>query len=245
MLETMLISSAIGGGLSALQNLISGDPADEQNERIDKILKKMEAMKLGQGETTMKLDRISDLYNTNMMNTLNDTAVGLTLSGVENPEVLRADMTSQMLGERSKATIEEMRRIEDYNTSIEMNQMQLELGRPVSQKPDMFTDFLGGAMQGAAMGFQIAGFQEMEKMNEGLLGYLGKDGDGPTAFAGALPSLVNPTKTVNQIFSGGISSLGKGVDEIVKAANPNLFELPKLDFGKPQGMQLKFDSPWL
>jgi hypothetical protein len=180
MLETLLISSAIGAGVSALEGLFGTDPADEMQKKLDKVLNQLDSMKITPAEEREKIDKVGDVFNTNMLNNLNDTTVGVSLSGVSNPEVIRADMTSKLLGERSKATLEEQRRIEELNNNIEMQKAQYEMGTPVSNKPSVFTDILQGGMAGAQIGLNVASLKEQSLYNKGMLEWLGKTTPPPT-----------------------------------------------------------------
>ena len=142
-------------------NLISDlTSSGAQNSKIAALIKALEELKITGFEAEGNIDAISDIFNTGILNTLNETSIGVALGGIVNPEFLKANITASLLGESAKAQLAETRRIEGINREIGFQQSTLGLQ---TQTSDPFTAFARGTIEGAGLGIQFESYLDTIK----------------------------------------------------------------------------------
>lgn len=134
-------------GALALGNLFSDLSANsQQRDALKKYQKKLIDLQYDPVEKAKAIDKVGDLYNTNMADAMNSSAFGL--GRFSNANTAKAVSMSKMLGQRSGAIVEESRRIDDFNKNIDMKIAESELSMPQ-------TDVLGSLIEGGATGLQL------------------------------------------------------------------------------------------
>ena len=153
---------AIGTGIASL---LQKD--EEYNRKIkmrDDYTKSLERLLIDNDESTRRIDRVSDMYNPAIMQDLNQTTIGNTISGVLNPTTY-----SQLIPKKAEAIQRERNFIDERNTTI---------GEKISQislmdipKPGVF-DFLEGGIAGYGMGTQVEGMIDENKRQNKMMSLL-------------------------------------------------------------------------
>jgi len=134
-------------GALALGNLFSDlSASSQQRDALKKYQKKLIDLQYDPVEKAKAIDKVGDVYNTNMADAMNSSAFGL--GRFSNSNTAKSVSMSKMLGQRSGAIVEESRRIDNYNKQIEMKIAESELSMPQ-------TDVLGSLIEGGATGLQL------------------------------------------------------------------------------------------
>lgn len=134
-------------GALALGNLFSDLSANsQQRDALKKYQKKLIDLQYDPVEKAKAIDKVGDLYNTNMADAMNSSAFGL--GRFSNSNTAKAVSMSKMLGQRSGAMVEEANRIDQFNKNIELKLAESELSAPQ-------TDVLGSLIEGGAAGLQL------------------------------------------------------------------------------------------
>jgi hypothetical protein len=171
-----LVPIAVGVVTGAINAIGAADARAERAEAIRRYMQRLEDLKYTSFEKEERLDNISDYYNTNILDEQNSAAIGIGLGGYVNPEVLKLALNAQMLGQRSKALVDESGRIDDYNKGIGVQQAGAELGIPTGSA---VMDFAAGAAEGIGLGLQVENalktFELMDKQMEYLDSNLTKE----------------------------------------------------------------------
>jgi len=148
----------LGTGLfNAISDIFS---SDARNQQIEELINTIREMKISPNERDIRLDAVSDVFNTDIMETLNTTSVGAALSGIVNPELLRANVMANLLGEKGKAILAEGGRLDEINRSLD-----LEIIKLGSQKEtaDPIGSFVSGGLAGAGLGLQFDSYLDTLK----------------------------------------------------------------------------------
>ncbi len=134
-------------GALALGNLFSDlSASSQQAQALKKYRKGLLDLQYDPVEKAKAIDKVGDLYNTNMADAMNSSAFGL--GRFSNSNIAKSVSMSKMLGQRSGAIVEESRRIEDYNKNIDMKIAESELSMPQD-------DVLGSLIECGATGLQL------------------------------------------------------------------------------------------
>jgi len=97
-------------GALALGNLFSDSSANsQQRDALKKYQKKLIDLQYDPVEKAKAIDKVGDLYNTNMADAMNSSAFGL--GRFSNSNTAKAVSMSKMLGQRSGAMVEEANRV--------------------------------------------------------------------------------------------------------------------------------------
>ena len=165
------------GAATALGNLFSNASANAQRAgALDKYRKKLIEAQYDPVEKAKAIDRVGDLYNTNMANAMNSSAFGL--GKYSNSNTAKAVSMSRMIGERSGAMVDEASKMEDYNKQIDLQIAGLELQQPVS---DPLGDLVQGGAAGVQLGMSIGNYQDQLLNNKEMRDFMkGLGGTGNT-----------------------------------------------------------------
>jgi len=147
---------SITTGALALGNLFSNLSANSQRtDALKKYQKRLIDLQYDPVEKAKAIDKVGDLYNTNMADAMNSSAFGL--GRFSNSNTAKSVSMSKMLGERSGAIVEESRRIDNYNKNIDLNIAQSELEMP---QTDALGDLIEGGATGLQLGMSIGNYQD-------------------------------------------------------------------------------------
>ena len=171
-------------GALALGNLFSDLSANaQQREALKKYQKKLIDLQYDPVEKAKAVDKVGDLYNTNMADAMNSSAFGL--GRFSNSNTAKSVSMSKMLGQRSGAIVEEGRRIDDYNKSIDMKLAESELSMP---QDDVLGSLIEGGATGLQLGMSIGNYESEMDWNKTILDKLkGQSFNGGVNFDVATP----------------------------------------------------------
>lgn len=160
----MLLELGIGAAVGGLGNLLSKSSAvNAQKKRLNAYRNAIQKMKLSDSSINQRVDEVGDAYNTQMMDELNKSGVGLAIQGGLNPGNVRASIGSKMLGQRATAMMEFRNKMLDYNRGLEAKLAESNLEEPDSVN---FGDFAQGALGGAMIGAEISKITSPPKVDD-------------------------------------------------------------------------------
>lgn len=172
------LTIGIGGAL-ALGNLFGNAiGANQRSDALAKYRKKLIDAQYDPVEKAKALDRVGDVYNTNMAEAMNNSAFGL--GRYANANTAKAVSMSKMIGQRSGAIVDEGRRIDSFNKDIDLQIAGLELQEPVR---DPLGDLIEGGAAGVQLGMSIGNYQSELDFNKILMNKIGEMGIGGTGRA--------------------------------------------------------------
>ena len=161
-----LETGGISLGIGLINMLIGSSENNAQMARIKEIQRQLAESKIDENERTSLLDRTSDMYNTNILDTLNTNSVSLALSGVENPAVAQGVVTGKLLGERQEALLEKEEYIGNYNRQVDLK--IAEVGAGIGTNNPM-GDFLTGGVGGLQTALNINDMLIAQKEREDMM----------------------------------------------------------------------------
>ncbi len=115
-------------GLQILQTI--GQQLNERSAR-SQILSQLEKAKFSESEKEKLLRELDRSYNTTAINSLNNTALGL--SGVLNADTYRGLLANKILGQRASDRLKLISQIEEHNKKIELEKASV----PFPSIPDV------------------------------------------------------------------------------------------------------------
>ena|SRR3990172_8945076 len=173
------------GVATGLGNLFSNLSANSQREEaLAKYRKKLIDAQYDPVEKAKSIDQVGDLYNTEIVNAMNSSAIGL--GRYINSNTAKAVSTSKMLGQRSGAIVNESRRIDEYNKRIDLAIAESELSEPIS---DPLGDLIEGGVAGVQLGMSIGNYADELDFNKVLKSKIKGLGIGNSGELSALANL--------------------------------------------------------
>ena len=195
MLFEVLATALIGG---AINTIGKSSARSEQNEKVERSIAMLEDAKYTNREREEYLDKVSDVWNTNILDTLNESSVGIALSGAVNPEAVRTGVASKLLGQKEATLLKSFDELEHHNKRLDLRMSSLEM---MKETGSPLEDFASGAVGGAALGLQINDYLETQKLNEKYFGSLDKIfPEDKGILSGALESTTTKLEAVDKIF---------------------------------------------
>lgn len=195
MLFEVLATALIGG---AINTIGKSSARNAQNEKVERSIAMLEDAKYSNRERDEYLDKVSDVWNTNILETLNESSVGIALSGAVNPETVRTGVASKLLGQKEATLLKSFDELEQHNKQLDLRISSLEMMKETSSPVE---DFVSGAIGGAALGLQINDYLETQKLNDKYFGTLDKIfPEDKNVLNGALEDTTIKLEAIDKVF---------------------------------------------
>jgi len=150
---------------TALGNLFSNSSANRQREEaLSRYRKRLIEAQYDPVEKAKALDRVGDLFNTEISNAMNASAFGF--GRFANANTARAVSSAKLLGQRSGAIVNEGRRIDQFNKGIDLQLAESELQEPIS---DPLGDIISGGAAGLQLGLTAEDFLSQDRLTNQLI----------------------------------------------------------------------------
>jgi hypothetical protein len=161
----LIIGAAVVGGTI---NYFSADKEREDALRRAEVLTdEYRDLMIDSDERREMVDRIEDLYNTNMLSELNTASIPIAVTGAVNPGSVRSDIAGKVLGQRGKSILELEMEIERVNRDLQGEIAKVNAGVP-SDEGSGIGDFFLGAAATTPIGIGISESIEANERNISL-----------------------------------------------------------------------------
>ena len=161
----LILGVAVAGGAI---NLLSGDKGREDAlRRAELLTDEFKDLMIDTGERRELIDRVEDLYNTNLLAELNTASIPIAVTGTSNPGAIRSDIAGKVLGQRGRSILETEMEIDRVNRELQMQIARVNANVP-SEDNNIVGDFLLGAAATVPIGIGIAESMDLSERESEL-----------------------------------------------------------------------------